>query len=165
MIHRFQFTWKIGDVPSAPGMPTVTKLRNSVYQLNWKPAQAHGSQITLYRVEGMKINEINEQIDSTGNASWKLYYNGTDNYWIITGDMDDKYRFRVQARNAYGFGGWSRSSPIIDLTEATGGILAAQQHLGLVLGLSVPVIIIMLICSCYFLCRKCMIITNKVYIL
>ncbi|OAD52465.1 Proto-oncogene tyrosine-protein kinase ROS [Eufriesea mexicana] len=142
----------LGDVPSAPGMPTATKLRNSVYQLNWEPAQAHGSQITLYRVEGTKINEINEQIDSTGNASWKLYYNGTDNYWIITGDMDDKYRFRVQARNAYGFGGWSRSSPIIDLTEATGGILAAQQHLGLVLGLSVPVITIMLICFCYFLC-------------
>ncbi|KOC66937.1 Proto-oncogene tyrosine-protein kinase ROS [Habropoda laboriosa] len=148
---RFTFQ-TLGDVPSAPGMPTVTKLRNSVYQLNWEPAQAHGSQITLYRVEGMKINEINEQIDSSENASWKLFYNGTDNYWIITGDMDDKYRFRVKARNAYGFGGWSRSSPIIDLTETTGGILAAQQHLGLVLGLSVPVITIMLICFCYFLC-------------
>lgn len=151
-------------MPSAPGMPTATKLRNSVYQLNWEPAQAHGSQITLYRVEGTKINEINEQIDSSGNASWKLYYNGTDNYWIITGDMDDKYRFRVQARNAYGFGSWSRSSPIIDLTEATGGILAAQQHLGLVLGLSVPVITIMLICFCYFLCRKCMMFMNKVHV-
>nr|XP_012141859.1 PREDICTED: proto-oncogene tyrosine-protein kinase ROS isoform X2 [Megachile rotundata] len=148
---RFTFQ-TLGDVPSAPGMPTVTKLRSSVYQLNWEPAQAHGSQITLYRVEGMKINEINEQIDSSENASWKLYYNGTDNYWIITGDMDDKYRFRVQARNAYGFGAWSRYSPIIDLTETTGGILAAQQHLGLVLGLSVPVITIMLICFCYFLC-------------
>ncbi|XP_029040729.2 proto-oncogene tyrosine-protein kinase ROS isoform X2 [Osmia bicornis bicornis] len=142
----------MGDVPSAPGMPTVTKLRNSVYQLNWEPAQAHGSQITLYRLEGMKINEINEQIDSSDNTSWKLYYNGTDNYWIITGDMDDKYRFRVQAKNAYGFGPWSRSSLVIDLTETTGGILAAQQHLGLVLGLSVPVITIMLICFCYFLC-------------
>ncbi|XP_026669122.1 proto-oncogene tyrosine-protein kinase ROS isoform X4 [Ceratina calcarata] len=148
---RFTFQ-TLGDVPSAPGMPTVTKLRNSVYQLNWEPAQAHGSQITLYRVEGVKINEINEQIDITENASWKLYYNGTDNYWIITGDMDDKYRFRVQARNAYGFGAWSRSSPVIDLTEATGGILAAQQHLGLVLGLIVPVITIVLICFCYFLC-------------
>ncbi|XP_076667958.1 receptor protein-tyrosine kinase sevenless isoform X2 [Andrena cerasifolii] len=148
---RFTFQ-TLGDVPSAPGMPTVTKLRNSVYQLNWEPAQAHGSQITLYCVEGMRINEINEQIDSTENAVWKLYYNGTDSYWIITGDMDDKYRFRVQARNAYGFGAWSRSSLIVDLTETTGGILAAQQHLGLVLGLSVPVITIMLICFCYFLC-------------
>ncbi|XP_015429752.1 PREDICTED: proto-oncogene tyrosine-protein kinase ROS [Dufourea novaeangliae] len=148
---RFTFQ-TLGDVPSAPGMPTVTKLRNSVYQLNWEPAQAHGSQITLYRVVGIKINEINEQIDSNENASWRLYYNGTDNYWIITGDMDDKYRFRVQARNAYGFGGWSRSSPVVDLTETTGGILATQQHLGLVLGLSVPVITIMLICFCYFLC-------------
>ncbi|XP_076297885.1 receptor protein-tyrosine kinase sevenless isoform X2 [Lasioglossum baleicum] len=149
--ERFTFQ-TLGDVPSAPGMPTVTKLRNSVYQLNWEPAQAHGSQITVYRVEGMKVNEINEQIDSNENASWKLYYNGTDNYWIITGDMDDKYRFRIQAKNAYGYGAWSRSSPIIDLTETTGGILAAQQHLGLVLGLSVPVITIMLICFCYFLC-------------
>ncbi|XP_043520805.1 proto-oncogene tyrosine-protein kinase ROS isoform X2 [Frieseomelitta varia] len=148
---RFTFQTS-GDIPSSPGMPTLTKLRNSVYQLNWEPAEAHGSQITLYRVEGMKINEINEQIDTTGNTSWKLYYNGTDNYWIITGDMSDKYRFRVQAENAYGFGSWSRSSPIIDLTEANGGILAAQQHLGLVLGLSVPVITIMLICFCYFLC-------------
>ncbi|XP_043257692.1 proto-oncogene tyrosine-protein kinase ROS isoform X3 [Colletes gigas] len=148
---RFTFQ-TLGDVPSAPGMPTMTKLRNSVYQLNWEPAQAHGSQITLYRVEGMKINEINEQIDPNENASWKLFYNGTDNYWIITGDIDEKYRFRVQARNAYGFGAWSRSSLIIDLTETTGGILAAQQHLGLVLGLSVPVITIMLICFCYFLC-------------
>ncbi|XP_031846803.1 receptor protein-tyrosine kinase sevenless isoform X3 [Nomia melanderi] len=148
-----KFTFQtLGDVPSAPGMPTATKLRNSIYQLNWEPAQAHGSQITVYRVEGMRVNEINEQIDSNENASWKLYYNGTDNYWIITGDMDDKYRFRVQARNAYGFGAWSRSSPIIDLTETTGGILAAQQHLGLVLGLSVPVITIILICFCYFLC-------------
>ncbi|XP_076178506.1 receptor protein-tyrosine kinase sevenless isoform X1 [Ptiloglossa arizonensis] len=148
---RFTFQ-TLGDVPSAPGIPTVTKLRNSVYQLNWEPAQAHGSQITLYRVEGMKINEINEQIDPNENASWKLFYNGTDNYWIITGDMDDKYRFRVQARNAYGFGAWSRSSLITDLMETTGGILAAQQHLGLILGLSVPVITIMLICFCYFLC-------------
>ncbi|XP_076244805.1 receptor protein-tyrosine kinase sevenless isoform X2 [Calliopsis andreniformis] len=148
---RFTFQ-TLGDVPSAPGMPTVTKLRDSVYQLNWEPAQAHGSQITLYRVEGTKINEINEKIDSTENASWRLYYNGTDNYWIITGDMDDKYRFRVQARNAYGFGAWSRSSTIIDLTQTTGGILAAQQHLGLVLGLSVPIITIILICFCYFLC-------------
>ncbi|XP_078041242.1 receptor protein-tyrosine kinase sevenless isoform X3 [Augochlora pura] len=148
-----KFTFQtLGDVPSAPGMPTVTKLRNSVYQLNWESAQAHGSQITVYRVEGMKVNEIKEQIDSNENASWKLYYNGTDNYWIITGDMDGKYRFRIQARNAYGFGAWSRSSPIIDLTETTGGILAAQQHLGLVLGFSVPVITIMLICFCYFLC-------------
>ncbi|XP_033362153.1 proto-oncogene tyrosine-protein kinase ROS isoform X1 [Bombus vosnesenskii] len=153
---RFTFQ-TLGDVPSAPGMPTVTTLRNSVYQLNWEPAQAHGSQITLYRVEGMKINEINEQIDSAGNASWKLYYNGTDNYWIITGDMDDKYRFRIQARNAYGFGSWSRSSPIIDLTEATGGILADQRQIGLVLGLFVTVITF-IICFCYFRCpvyRQC----------
>ncbi|KAG7201761.1 hypothetical protein KM043_004482 [Ampulex compressa] len=149
---RFTFQ-TLGDVPSAPGMPTMTKLRNSVYQLNWEPAQAHGSQITLYSLEGIVVDDNNEEEDDNGeDEHWNLYYNGTDSYWIITGDMDQKYRFRVQARNAYGFGAWSRASTVIDLTESMGGILAAQQHLGLVLGLSVPVITIMLVCFCYFLC-------------
>ncbi|XP_066586207.1 proto-oncogene tyrosine-protein kinase ROS [Prorops nasuta] len=143
-----RFTYQtLGDVPSSPGMPVVIKLRNSVYQLNWEPAQAHGSPVTLYQLEGKVVDHENDY-----NKGWQLYYNGTDNYWIITGEMDQKYRFRVQARNAYGFGAWSESSSVVDLTEITGGILAAQQHLGLVLGLSVLVITIMLVCFCYFLC-------------
>lgn len=135
-----------GDVPSAPGMPTITKLRNSVYQLNWEPAQAHGSLVTLYCLEG-KMN--NDRV-ALKNNSWILYYNGTDNYWITTKAMLGQHRFRVQAKNAYGFGSWSKLSDIIDLSETTEGIFAPQQHLGLVLGLSVPVIAITLICFCYF---------------
>ncbi|XP_015585702.1 proto-oncogene tyrosine-protein kinase ROS isoform X3 [Cephus cinctus] len=149
---RFTFQ-TLGDVPSAPGVPTVTKLRSSVFQLNWEPAQAHGSQVTLYRLEGKSIDESNDQeIGRNQSDNWVLYYNGTDNYWIIMGEMNEKYRFRVQARNAYGFGAWSEPSTIIDLTETSSGMLAAQQHLGLVLGLSVPVVVIMLLCVCYFLC-------------
>lgn len=145
-----------GDVPSAPGKPTVTKLRNSVYQLNWEPAQAHGSPITLYRLEGL-ITDNKQDGKAAENENWNLYYNGTDNYWIITGDMDQEYiKFRVRARNAYGFGAWSESSSIIDLTESTEGLIDInkQQHLPLMLGLIVIVIIIMLACSCYFFCRK-----------
>lgn len=148
-----------GDVPSAPGIPTVTRLRNSVYQLNWEPAQAHGSPVTLYVVEGSIVDDNYKQDNNADdkadvNEHWTLYHNGTDNYWIITGNMDHKYRFRVQAKNAYGYGDWSGPSAVVDLTESAGGILAAQQHLGLALGLSVVVITLMLLCLCYFICRK-----------
>ncbi|KAL2717170.1 proto-oncogene tyrosine-protein kinase ROS isoform X4 [Vespula squamosa] len=150
-----RFTYQtLGDVPSAPGTPTVIKLRNSVYQLNWDAAQAHGSLITLYRLETKMIDEgQRDEVATSNGESWTLCYNGTDNYWIIKGDMDRRYKFRVRARNAYGFGAWSRSSNVIDLTDsAVGGLLATQQQLGLILGLTVPVIAFGLVCFCYFLC-------------
>ncbi|XP_036141230.1 proto-oncogene tyrosine-protein kinase ROS isoform X3 [Monomorium pharaonis] len=149
---RFTFQ-TLGDVPSAPGVPVVTRFRNSVYQLNWEPAQAHGSQVTLYRLEGLVVSDNNKQDDENKeNENWNLYYNGTDNYWIIPGDVDQKYQFRVQAKNAYGFGAWSRSSEVVDLTDSAGGILATQQHLPLMLGLIAIGIIIMLVGFCYFFC-------------
>lgn len=129
-------------------MPIVTRLRNSVYQLNWEPAQAHGSQVTLYRLEGSIVDDNYKQGNETDNENehWSLYYNGTDNYWIITGDIDQKYRFRVQAKNAYGFGAWSKPSAVVNLTEST------QPNIPLMLGLIS--VIIMLVFFCFFSCRK-----------
>ncbi|XP_008552558.1 proto-oncogene tyrosine-protein kinase ROS isoform X3 [Microplitis demolitor] len=158
---RFTFQ-TFGDVPSPPGRPSVTKLRNSVYQLNWKAAEAHGSQVEMYRLEGKVIDDLRDNHDdSEDNANenrnkddegWKIFYTGVDNYWIIVGEMNQKYIFRVQARNAYGFGEWSQVSAIVDLTDTVSTTMAGQQHLGLILGLSVPVITIVLLCFCYFLC-------------
>ncbi|XP_011687300.1 PREDICTED: proto-oncogene tyrosine-protein kinase ROS isoform X2 [Wasmannia auropunctata] len=150
--ERFTFQ-TLGDVPSAPGVPVVTRFRNALYQINWDPAQAHGSQVTLYRLEGLVVDDSYKPGDkSSENEHWNLYYNGTDNYWIIPGDVDQKYHFRVQAKNAYGFGAWSKSSAIVDLTENAGGILATQQHLPLMLGLIAIVITIVFVCFCYFFC-------------
>ncbi|KAK0161869.1 hypothetical protein PV327_008274 [Microctonus hyperodae] len=146
---RFTFQTS-GDVPSAPGVPTITKLRNSIHQLNWESAEAHGSSVTMYRLEGKIVDELTDA-DGTINQ-WKVYYNGSDNYWIIVGEMSHKYMFRVQAKNAYGFGGWSESSAIVDLTDSIGPTLAGEQHLGLILGLSLPAITILLFCFCYSLC-------------
>jgi len=94
-----------------------------MYQLNWEPAQAHGSQVTLYRLESLIIdnNQKNE------SERWNLCYNGTDSYWIITDNTNEKYRFRVQAKNAYGFGTWSKPSMIIDLIEFDYRIPIGQQ--------------------------------------
>ncbi|XP_011869660.1 PREDICTED: proto-oncogene tyrosine-protein kinase ROS isoform X2 [Vollenhovia emeryi] len=149
---RFTFQ-TFGDVPSAPGVPVVTRFRNSVYQLNWEPAQAHGSQVTLYRLEGLVVDDSDKQDDGSGKSEqWNLYYNGTDIYWIIPGDVNQKYQFRVQAKNAYGFGAWSKPSAVVDLTESAGGILTAQQQLPTVYGFIAIGITIFLVCFCYFFC-------------
>ncbi|KMQ83188.1 proto-oncogene tyrosine-protein kinase ros, partial [Lasius niger] len=130
----------LGDVPSAPGIPMVTRFPNLTYQLNWKPAQAHGSQVTLYRLEGLVVeNNYKEGNQKDRIEHWNLYYNGTDNYWVITRDMDQKYRFRVQAENGYGFGVWSGSN-VVDLTESI-EISAMQYYVPLILSFVVVLVI------------------------
>ncbi|XP_029165113.1 proto-oncogene tyrosine-protein kinase ROS-like [Nylanderia fulva] len=110
----------LGNVPSAPGIPMVTKLPNLTYQLNWEPAQAHDSQVILYRLEGLIVENNYEGSNQTGKHNhWNLYYNGTDNYcWITPIDINQKYRFRVQAKNVYGFGKWNETRADINLSES-----------------------------------------------
>ena len=69
--------------------------------------------------------------------------------------MHEKYAFRVRARNDHGYGNWSEVSAVVDLTDMTRAMVIAQEHLGLILGLAVPAVTIVLLCFCYFLCRKC----------
>ncbi|KAI4491041.1 hypothetical protein M0802_010458 [Mischocyttarus mexicanus] len=150
-----RFTYQtLGDVPSAPGTPNLILERKSVYQLSWDTAQAHGSQITLYRLEVQRIDDgQRDEVTKNNDETWTLCYNGTDNYWTIKEDMKQRYRFRVRARNSYGFGAWSKISSDIDLTNlAVGGLIDTQQPLGLILGFTVPVIVFGLACFCYFLC-------------
>ncbi|XP_015176489.1 PREDICTED: proto-oncogene tyrosine-protein kinase ROS isoform X2 [Polistes dominula] len=150
-----------GDVPSAPGIPNLIIERNSVYQLNWDAAQAHGSQITMYRLEaeiidGQQSYETTMATMTTTNKSshenWTLCYNGTDNYWTIKEDMKQRYRFRVSAKNSYGFGAFSISDEIDLTNSAIGGLIEDQQSLGLILGFTIPVIVFGLACFCYFVC-------------
>lgn len=89
---------------------------------------------------------------SSGN--WFGLYNGTETFWNVPHEMQDKYRFRVRARNEHGFGNWSETGSSIDLTEMTRAMIIAQEHLGLILGLTVPALAILLLCFCYCLCRK-----------
>lgn len=85
--------------------------------------------------------------------NWNTLYNGTLNLWNVEPEMHQKYLFRARAKNDFGFGNWSEVSSVVDLTEMTRAMVIAQEHLGLILGLSVPAVMIVLLCFCYFLCR------------
>lgn len=134
----------------------MTEPLDSVYVMGWDKPQAHGSQVTLYHLEGRVVEPSSEEDGKNRNktGNWKLYYNGTENSWIIARDMSQKYQFRVKARNAYGFGAWSEPSAVVDLGDAVPP--GPKQHLALILGLSVPLIIsVMLLCFGFYLCREC----------
>ncbi|XP_072766472.1 proto-oncogene tyrosine-protein kinase ROS-like [Anoplolepis gracilipes] len=134
-----------GEIPSAPGVPTLKRLQNFTYQLNWEPVQAQDSQVTLYRLEGFIVkNNYKESNQTDKNEDWNLYYNGTENYWIITKDLNQEYQFRVRAKNAYGFGEWSKSSEVIDLTESI-EMFALQYD---VIKFTVIGLVIVVVCVC-----------------
>lgn len=120
-------------------MPILVRLRNSVYQLYWEPVQTNHSQIILYRLEGSIIDDNYKH-----DEHWNLYYNGRNNYWIIPGDMNQKYQFRVQAKDDSGWrSAWSQLN-VINLTQST-EILTAQ-YLTLLLSIIAIAIIIILMC-------------------
>ncbi|GLH07146.1 Protein sevenless [Gryllus bimaculatus] len=66
-----------------------------------------------------------------------------DNYWIIADlSSSSKYIFRVRSRNIYGWSEFSVPSASFDFTEAA--MLAKEQELTVVLGISIPVGILVL---------------------
>ncbi|KAJ9583818.1 hypothetical protein L9F63_021821, partial [Diploptera punctata] len=163
-----RFTYEsLGDCPTPPGMPIIQHLRRDVYQVTWDPSRENGAHIELYSLEGKiergkrERREVNFTLnnhnsdktdddniisdDSDGNRDdeWIVYYNGTDNYWIIT-DLSPslKYVFRVRSMNKYGWSDFSMTSKSFDFTEAA--MLAKQQELGIVLGISIPIVVVIL---------------------
>ncbi|XP_072754493.1 proto-oncogene tyrosine-protein kinase ROS-like isoform X2 [Anoplolepis gracilipes] len=132
-------------VLTVPGMPIIKKLYDSVIQLYWEPSKTIDHLQISYQLEGFVDNcKGDNKIEK--NKHWNLYYNGTNNYWIIPKNMNQKYQFRVRARNVYGvISAWNQSG-VIDLTEVTRGILTTQHYLTLILNIITVIIIIMLIC-------------------
>ena len=105
-----------GDVPNTPRIPTAKIFVNFTYQLNWEPAIAYDSQVISYRLKGLIVDNNYKGSTIDKKKYWNLYYKGTENYWIITKDMDQKYRFRVRAfvcENIYGFSAWSEPRSLI----------------------------------------------------
>ncbi|XP_029678352.1 proto-oncogene tyrosine-protein kinase ROS-like isoform X2 [Formica exsecta] len=137
--------------PSVPGTPMIIKPHNFVYKLYWEPARITDRSQILYRLEGFIIDD-NYKHDNI-IKHWNLYYNGTNNYWIIPNKyMNKKYQFHVQAKSVYGFeSAWNQSS-VIDLTKSTKEILTTQYHLTIILGI---ISIVIMVLTCYIIYRFC----------
>ncbi|KAK7868921.1 hypothetical protein R5R35_014230 [Gryllus longicercus] len=148
-----------GDKPSPPGVPVVQHLRRDVYQVTWEPSNDNGAHLELYSLEGRIQGEGRHrretgtitasaenhtmELEPDPSYEWISYYNGTDNYWIIADlSSSSKYIFRVRSRNIYGWSEFSVPSASFDFTEAA--MLAKEQELTVVLGISIPVGILVL---------------------
>ncbi|KAK6636659.1 hypothetical protein RUM43_010321 [Polyplax serrata] len=141
----------LGDRPSRPGTPVIQQLRKDVFQVLWEKSRDNGAAIDYYALEGLVKNtwrrkrEANYTSTEEGNKivseQWILYYNGSDNYWIINElSPSMKYVFRVKARNKFGWSDFSETSKSFDFTEAA--MLADQEELSLVLGTTVPALLL-----------------------
>lgn len=166
-----------GDRPSRPGTPVVQQLRKDVYQVLWEKSRDNGAIIDYYALEGlikkpwMRKREANystltDDSSSIASEEWILYYNGTENYWIINELSPSlKYVFRVKAKNKFGWSDFSETSKSFDFTEAA--MLADQEELSLVLGTTVPALLLccllVLVIFCCGECLSCPWVDTKLY--
>uniref|UniRef100_A0A182VVI6 Tyrosine-protein kinase receptor n=1 Tax=Anopheles minimus TaxID=112268 RepID=A0A182VVI6_9DIPT len=128
----------MADKPAAPGRPDVTKLRQDVYKVSWKPAKDNGAVIEEYALEALVTQSKraarlvlppgeenpNQAVGTNGSnhtgsgmevetydEHWSQVYNGTDVYWIIPErHAIQNNLFRVRARNSYGWSPYSEES-------------------------------------------------------
>lgn len=166
---RFIFE-TLGDKPNAPGKPDIVHVRGDVYKVTWLPAENNGAPIEEYSLEGLRYRASNRMARSTdangvktnetSNATnartptplvvdepnpvtdeWTVYYKGNDTYWIIK-DLTPigLYSFRVRARNAYGWGGYSELSEQINEAYIT-----SEHREYLLLAVAAPAFIIFLL--------------------
>lgn len=149
---RFVFQ-TLGDVPTPPGTPVLVHSEDSTYQITWETSKTIELPDIVYFLEGQNGDKT---VDSFGNdiSNWNLVYNGTQNYWNIPETLNQKYLFRVRAESLHGSGNWSLPSSVIDLTNINRVFIVAQKHVGLIVGLCLPVIVIFIFCICYVFCRE-----------
>lgn len=109
----------LGDVPSAPGKPTVKHLSGDAYQVIWEPSRDNGAIIEEYVLEGLQrrkeivTGEGETKVDDQEyeDGEWENYYNGTNTYWITRNMRKIRlFGFKVRAKNSYGWSNYSTES-------------------------------------------------------
>lgn len=165
--ERFVFETNT-DRPSAPGTPSII-IRSNEVQVTWSPADGNGAPIEEYILEGLRKRVLNRALRSTNSNqantvldlrqtvnesepivdSWTVYYKGNETFWIVKGLTDiSMYSFRVRARNANGYGEYSK------LSEQTTGIPALSTDSGhLVIAVAAPALVAILVIT--FSCFVC----------
>lgn len=145
----------LGGVPTAPGKPKFEK----GFNIRWEPSKENGALIEEYSLEGYKINsrrigrrstemnsssttmatllgmnlvEERENItidNSILDEQWTVYYSGPNTYWFAAELSDDLYRFRVRARNAFGYSTYSVVSDEINRGSVSSAELSTKTML------------------------------------
>uniref|UniRef100_A0A1B0DB76 Fibronectin type-III domain-containing protein n=1 Tax=Phlebotomus papatasi TaxID=29031 RepID=A0A1B0DB76_PHLPP len=108
--------------------------------------------ISLHRIinNNMTLSESNSDwsVDPPVDDQWKIYYNGTELYWIPQELTPiHAYSFRVRARNAYGWGPYSSTSepisePYVDAPNKSSMIIIIVISMSFVLLIAFVVCII-----------------------
>uniref|UniRef100_T1HB35 Tyrosine-protein kinase receptor n=1 Tax=Rhodnius prolixus TaxID=13249 RepID=T1HB35_RHOPR len=138
------------DRPSRPGIPVIRHLSGDVFQVTWDPSRENGSPIEIYCLEGINLSpKIDRDKRGTNGTnlsatedSWTLYYNGTDNYWIISDlNYHERYKFRVRSKNDYGWSDYSEASGSFNLTKAA--MLAVKSEFTIIIWVLTPAAIIL----------------------
>lgn len=134
---QFRFE-TLGDVPTAPGQPVMQKGANigwepskdngapiieyslEGYKTNSKRVgrsaatepntSAIVSSTSAPALSGMNMVEEREKINKTEEEQWTVYYTGNNSYWFAADLSDELYRFRVRARNSFGYSPFSVTS-------------------------------------------------------
>nr|AVT56263.1 sevenless [Boisea trivittata] len=148
--NRFTFR-TLGDKPSRPGRPVVQHLSTGAYQLAWEPSRDNGAPVLSYILEGRQSQLSKRGANTSINEEdlWDQYYNGTDNYWKMTKDLQgEKYRFRVRALNNYGWSDYSDTGTF-DLSQA-GARLADSHDVTIILWVLTPTAIVVTVA--FFIC-------------
>ncbi|XP_055681919.1 protein sevenless isoform X2 [Lutzomyia longipalpis] len=114
--------------------------------------------IPLHRSIDENVTEVENKItwteDSTIDERWKIYYNGTELYWIPQELIPiHVYSFRVRARNSYGWGPYSSTSepisePYVDVTNKNSMIII------IVISMSFVLLIALIVCIITFFVRR-----------
>ncbi|XP_014249043.1 proto-oncogene tyrosine-protein kinase ROS [Cimex lectularius] len=149
-----RFTFKtLGDRPSKPGVPVIQHLSGEAFQVAWEPSKDNGSPVQLYWLEGTKVSDLERTLnvenltekdgeDEDVEDPWKLYFNGTDNFWIVSNlESHERYKFRVRSQNDYGWSDFSESSGSFDLTRAA--MLGDRKEITIIIWIMTPAAIIL----------------------
>lgn len=132
------------------------------FQVSWQPSRENGAIILEYSLEAQQIrvsNRVSRSADDieisdslttpvtnfiakpleveeppAPDTEWRVYYNGTDSYWIIKDLQPFDYAFRCRSRNSYG---WSAYSGISD--SITGPYVSSERQNWLMVAVCVPI--------------------------
>lgn len=99
---------------------------------------------------GMNLVEEKENITTENvilDEQWTVFYTGINNYWFAADLTDDLYRFRVRAKNAFGYSVYSVTSEEINQDLVSSAQLSPKTILYFV-AIIVATILVVSICIC-----------------